>query len=260
MVSQIKHFVDFYPEYRIVVVNLALKSSKMADWSGNNFVANGDQNIIFLHYDAAAQHFSTISAIDEFVKQMGSVYKWCIDCSSYYSSTSSTQNCLCDLPDQEPKKRKFRACNHCGLDYAKGSTHICFHSLCHSCALPFKTDSNDMLYHRCPIFMNRKSMPGKFNDEPTYEFEDDWDLSESQRPYSLWVYDLESCLVPVSGTTPKFVLDEDGYFEKDGNSLKVIYRQKSKQVPNLVVYKNVFTGEQKCTNNMEVFMRDMLTL
>jgi len=45
---------------------------------------------------------------------------------------------------------------------------------------------------------------------------------------------LESSLVPVEETIPKYVLDKNGYLEKEDNGqIKVIERKKSKQVPNL---------------------------
>jgi hypothetical protein len=45
----------------------------------------------------------------------------------------------------------------------------------------------------------------------------------------------------------------------DGNFFKVVKRQKSTQVPNFVVYKNVFTGETRHTSDIGVFLRDMMT-
>jgi hypothetical protein len=138
LVSKIADFVKFYPTYRIIVVDLALKSSQRTDWKGKKYVADGEKNIIFLHYSTTDLHFSAISSINEFVKLKGSSYKWCFDCSSYYSMSSTFQNCYCDLPNQIPKKKKQSNCNHCGIDYAQGSKHICFHSQCHSCTLAFK--------------------------------------------------------------------------------------------------------------------------
>jgi hypothetical protein len=171
LVSQIGDFVAEYPTHRIVVVDLALKSSIMADWKGLEYVKNDDAKIVFLHYSTTDLHFSAISSIKEFVKRKGSTYKWCFDCSSYYSSASTTRNCYCDLPDQIPKPRKKLNCQHCGLDYSQGSKDICFHSQCQNCALAFEKKSDNMLLHRCPIFMGKKTMPVKFNGEPDFDFE-----------------------------------------------------------------------------------------
>jgi hypothetical protein len=63
----------------------------------------------------------------------------------------------------------------------------------------------------------------------------------------------------VEGTVPKYILDEDGYFAMESGALKVIHRRKSKQVPNLVVWKNVFTGELKESKDIAEFIRDMMT-
>lgn len=70
-----------------------------------------------------------------------------------------------------------------------------------------------------------------------YDNDDDSDDDSYQKPpYSLWVYDLESSLVPVEGTISSYCLDDNGYLQKKENGLiKVIQRQKSKQEPNLVV-------------------------
>ena len=40
LVSQIGDFVKFYPNFRIIVVDLALKSSKAADWKGEEYESN----------------------------------------------------------------------------------------------------------------------------------------------------------------------------------------------------------------------------
>jgi hypothetical protein len=258
LVSQISDFVKFYPNFRIVVVDLALKSSKATDWKGEGYEGNETNNIIFLQYSTTNLHFSAISSIKEFVKTMGGYYKWCMDCSTRYSSASGIQSCYCDLPNQIPKKRKQLNCQHCGIDYSQGSRHICFHSQCKSCALAFENNTDNMLRHRCPIFMSTRAKPSAFLNEPI----DDrvcGDQEDSKKQYALWVYDLESCLVPVEGTQPSYVLDNDGYFATNGEQVKVVYRQKSMQVPNLVVYKNVFTGERKQSNDISIFLRDMMT-
>ena len=52
LVSQIGDFVKEYPTHRIVVVDLALKSSQMADWKGVDYIANEEEKIVFLHYYA----------------------------------------------------------------------------------------------------------------------------------------------------------------------------------------------------------------
>ena len=240
---------------------MALKSSQCTDWKGVNYVPEEEKNNIFLHYSTTDLHFSAISSIKEFVIRKGSSYTWCFDCSSYYSLTSTLQNCYCDLPDQIPKKKRQSNCSHCGIDYAQGSKHICFHSQCHSCTLAFKKGSNNMLKHRCPVFMGTTTKPSKFIGEPEASFDEITEEEEefSKPQYCLWVYDLESCIVPVEGSIPSYVIDENGYFEMDGNTIKVVQRHKSKQVPNLVVYKNVFTGEMKRSKDISVFLRHMTT-
>ena len=42
LISQIEVFAKAYPTYRIVVVDLALKSSKTTDWKGAEYVKDGD--------------------------------------------------------------------------------------------------------------------------------------------------------------------------------------------------------------------------
>ena len=222
LVSQIGNFVKFYPNFRIIVVDLALKSSKATDWKGGNYENSEENNIIFLHYSTTNLHFSAISSIKEFVKTVGGYYKWCMECSTRYSGASALQSCYCDLPNQIPKKRKQINCQHCGIDYSQGSRHICFHSQCKSCALAFNKNTKNMLHHRCPIFMSIRAKPTPFLGEPIEEDDND-DQEDSKKQYALWVYDLESCLVPVEGTQPSYVLDNDGYFAMDGGQIKVVY-------------------------------------
>jgi hypothetical protein len=206
LVSQIGDFVKEFPEYRVVVADLVLKSSSRSDWRGEKYVASGEIKIIFLNYSCTESHFSTISSIKEFVAQKGKNYKWCLDCSSYYLSTSSLRNCHCNLPDQVPKPRKQLTCQHCAHDYSQGSKHICYHSQCHSCTLSFKNGSRDMLNHRCPLFMSTTVKPGEFLGEGTSTLKG----NSAQGQFALWVYDLESCIVAAEDTIPSYVVDE-GY-------------------------------------------------
>jgi hypothetical protein len=217
LVSQIGDFVQMFPQYRIIVVDLALKSSQASDWKGSDYFPNGAKSIIFLHYNTIDMHFSAISSIKEFVCRKGKDYNWCYDCSSYFTSASQFQNCYCHLPNQVPKKRKQMSCEHCGFDYRQGTRHICYHSQCRSCMLTFNNSTGGMLAHRCPIFMNVKSMPSKFLNEPSFLFEEDKDEELNLKPpFALWVYDLESCIVPVEGIIDSFAIDKNGYFAMDG--------------------------------------------
>jgi hypothetical protein len=57
LVSQIGDFVQIFPEYRIVIVDLALKSSQASDWKGSDYFPNGAKSIIYLHYNTIDMHF-----------------------------------------------------------------------------------------------------------------------------------------------------------------------------------------------------------
>ena len=222
LISQIADFVKVYTEYRIVVItNLVLKSSRHTDWSGVDYQPDCNKNIIYLYYNLADRHYSAISSIKEFVTMKGGSYKWCVACSTYYQSTTALQNCSCDLLDEVPKEKKRPLCSKCNECYSLGSKHICGHQVCHYCHLAFKTDSDEMLKHRCPVFMTSTTKPTTFLGDAfmdEYDNEDDTDDDSYQKPpYSLWVYDLESSLVPVEGTIPQYVLDDDGYLQKEEN-------------------------------------------
>ena len=250
--SELAQFLDHYPEYRIVVLNTIYKSSERTDWKGEEYIQDGIKNIIYLVH--RNDHYSLVSSVKEYLDgQKGRGYHWCEVCSTWM--TQANPVCSCNT-QRVPKRVPQKNCQHCGIDYSTGRKHTCFHKACKSCALLYDQNTTDMLNHRCPIFMKTNNLPGKFNNEPTYQFETE---SENKRPYDLYAYDIESCIVPVEGTVPSYILDSNGQFKLEGDNFLVVNRVKTTQIPNVIIYRNVFTNREYRTTDVNLFINFALS-
>lgn len=236
--AEIKEFVKQYKEYRVVVVNTITRSSSTHDFKGTRYVSNGDTNILYLYYHPHDHHFSAISSISEFIKsRKGRDFKWCHVCCSYTNSQ-------CECGTLQYRKTKQRNCEHCGLDYSCKIKHTCFVTKCKGCQMEFKNGS--LLQHRCPIFMNLSKTTLPFKGETDEEHE---------KQYALWAYDIESALVFEDMDVPSYQTDENGHFYPDHRFRNI---KRSTQVPNLVVWMNVFTKETHHSYSMDEFIQFML--
>jgi hypothetical protein len=247
LISQIPEFVKHFPEYRIVIVNTITKSSSTRDFKGENYIQNEEDKIIYLHHDVKNQHFIAINKIKAFARRKGPGYNWCINC-SFITTPAST--CQCGNITRAPTV--YKDCLHCGKSYSPTNKHTCYSKQCRGCHIPFNTEDDSMLYHRCPIFMSDSRVHKPFIGE------DDSDShSEAKNQYNLWVYDIESALIPTDMRIPSYDTDEDGYFPTEH---QITFVTQSLQVPNLVVWKNVFTKECHNSYSIDDFIEFMLTV
>lgn len=239
-IAQLKDFVQVFKEYRVVVVNTITRSSSSRDFKGPDYMPNGEAKILYLFYQPQDNHFTAISSIKEFIKhRKGRDFKWCFQCSTYTAT-----NCDCGTIQYRPVRQKN--CQHCGLDYSSKIKHKCFVSKCRGCQLEFKNKDNTFLYHRCPIFMNLSKPPLPFKGETD-------EVHEKQ--YALWAYDIESALVFEDQDIPSYQTDENGLFYPDHRFIDI---KRSTQVPNLVVWMNVFTKETHHSYSLDEFIQFML--
>lgn len=265
--TQLPQFLIDMPTYRIVVVQPSFKNSRNSDWKGSAYIQDGTNKIIYLYWDPTTSHYYGVKAPRALVARAknSQAYNWCSTCSEQYNGSAAGCSCMIAARDI-PFEHKRVNCEQCGENYAKGGRHRCFFTECHFCHLFVeKSDNNAALAaHRCPLYKPAKSL------KPRFEGENDFPLDEENKmcppenkATQLWVYDLESCIVPTLLTTnlgtldfelsddSKFMLDEEG-------APKCFEATRYDQIPNLVVYENVFTGERKHTDSMEEFLNFML--
>ena len=243
LVSQIPEFVKHFPKYRIVIVNTITRSSSTRDFKGVEYIEKDDEKIIYLHHDVQNHHFIAISKIKAFIRRRGPTYNWCIKCSCI---TTPFQSCHCGDISRTPAS--YKECLDCGKLYTSANKHSCFSKQCRGCQLSFSTKDDSMLHHRCPIFMNSSRSYKPFIGETE---------DELKNQYNLWVYDIESALIATDKTIPSYDTDEDGYFPLEH---QISFITQSFQVPNLVVWKNVFTKESHHSYSIDEFIEFMLTV
>ena len=246
--TSLKTFVDTYPEWRVVILQRVFSHHTPVEI----FAGEGFSKTIYLGYNIKDRHIMAISSAREYMKKGGGD-RWCDVCMTIQ------QSLVCKCGKLPYKPRKMKNCESCGVPFFNARDHQCDAQQCNSCHLFF--EKNEFTTHRCPIYRGRgmAKMPGAFLGED----EDDYDTDfHKDSEYNLFVYDLESCLVPMEGPEiPYYEVDERGYFKLNakGEIIRTVTRVKNMQVPNLVVWKNVFDGSEiRHSSSLKEFIEAML--
>jgi len=240
--SQVLDIVNIYQDYRVVIINFLMPSSAVDSRNGLNYCQDpSNTKIIYLYYDYTREHFAAVESPTKFIqtqlKQNSLI--WCHDCTSY----------RCDCNQPKPK-RKVDICHLCKLK-TYGVQHNCYHQSCNDCHLEYKA-GKEMNDHRCPI-RSKKTPPDFESGDP--------------KAKQLWAYDFESSITydPNDNSSFKFPTDSSGFYQFEEQipadnefTPRNTLAPSHKQVPNFVVYKNVFTGERRETESIREFLEDML--
>jgi len=265
--TEFSKFVQQYPQYRIVLLQPQLKQSQQ--FVGREytlpFETNPDRSFctstLFIYLDYKQNHYYRVINVNKFIQHQrkSSWIRFCQVCCVIYNRTSS---CHCiNEEDNHPyrKSNKAKNCEGCGKYCSNISQHKCFHSRCRTCS-QFIKQGIDLFSHRC-VVQDPRSKP------PILKYSDDgWVDEGTNRSKCLWVYDIEACLVLQEEERGKqldniYTTDTDGYFQTDDEGTLQFYTQdRFHQIPNLIVYKNVFHGQVKITRDINVFIRDMLEI
>lgn len=239
---------NIYLDYRIVILNYLMPSSEVDSANGSNYVEQpSNDKIIYLYYDYVEKHFCAVSSPQEFIRNqlVRNDLIWCHSCTSY--------KCYC-IELKPDRKRKL--CHECGKETYSLSQHNCFNQTCKYCHLEYKV-GRELSIHRCPLRANLNTIPKDFESDDT-------------KRRQLWAYDLESQIIIDANdkTSFEFETNEDGCYtfesddeETDPTAIKYPKHKvvpSHKQVPNFVVYKNVFTGERRETESIRTFLEDMM--
>lgn len=266
--SELPQFVAVHPTYRLVVIQPSFKNSRISDWKGSRYVQDEEQKIIHLYFHPETLHYYGVKAPMAFIRKQKNSrsYLWCHVCSQQYIREGP--GCACNDPEHAPVVvRKRVTCAECGETHAKNTKHRCNLTECHFCHMFFKKgrDLPNFGEHRCPLFKPSKSLKPRFEGENDFPLDAENKMEPPEnKSTQLWVYDLESCIVPTLLTANvgslDFELSDDAKFMLDDEGAPRCFEaRRYDQIPNLVVYQNVFTGELRQTSSMDEFLQFMLT-
>jgi len=213
---------------------------------------------LFVYLDYKQRHYYKVTNVNTFVQSIRStLFRFCQACCAVYNKTGSC-NCVNegDLLPYRPSSMA-KNCDNCGLYCSNIHQHQCFHSKCRGCSA-FVKQGIHLFSHRCVVQDPRKK-PNilKYSD-------DGWVDEGRGRSKELWVYDIEACLELKEEERGKkldhhYTTDDDGYFQTDEEGTLQFYTEdRYHQIPNLIVYKNVFHGTIKKTRDINTFIMDML--
>lgn len=264
--TELSKALDIFKQYRIVVIQPTFANSRTTDWAGTEYVKDGSNKIIYLYWHPEGRHYYGVKTPVAFMKgnKNSNSMCWCYDCSEQYKIGS--QKCLC-MEEVGPKLviKKRKECPECFATYASGHRHICFFTECHVCHMYFnKGTPQEYTQHRCPLYKPAKTLKPRFEGENDFPLDEENKMCPPDKSTQLWVYDLESCIIPTRLQTNlgtlDFTLDDDAKFMLDEESNPVFFEAtRYDQIPNLVCYQNVFTGEMRTTSSIEDFVQFMLT-
>jgi hypothetical protein len=249
---------------------------------------------IAIYYDIDKQHFIAIAAIQAFIRNFSlcSNRKFCDECYCTWDTFKVDDTCGCEAQEKRGKPRtlKRQICDQanggCGESFTNIWQHKCGKTKCHVCANYYDSDAGAS--HRCPLYRNPDTFLKIFEGDkriPNAKYVDE------ENPREFWSWDIESKMVPVPHhvqliyqfepdgsitqtedgqdmvidaiSTPitynGYKTDSNGHFIlKDGEFLTYDI-QKSSQVPDIVVCKNIYTNEIKQFTDFEQFVLFALT-
>jgi hypothetical protein len=242
--EEIMNYLPLIPDHRIVIIYPDTVSNSRDDMKGPEYVERGKQKILYLVIDRGNSHYSAIKSPRELYRNQYDLPwgLWCYSCSTFHASNNG---CKCGIVSK-PKKRKL-PCEHCKKN-TYGNKHHCDFTKCQLCWKIYKNGSRG---HRCPVWSNRDAstfLP--FIGQPG---------ANPKKSYNLIAWDLESSIVlSEKQMTMGFVEDENFRFIEGVNGPVYYEARLAEHVPNLIVAKNVWTGEQKKYPTVKDFIVDMV--
>lgn len=240
-VMQLQKFVDEYPEYRIMLLE------DDAYWIGKPFIGKDyiytdevgshrkrkDKTIYLFYAYGRTGHYAAVKEYIAFTKKLKHLRKThsyckvcCVPYHKRYTHVCGQTDVLKPVPlDREtscPKcKTKYRKLD----DHGNEQKHKCAYFNCLHCATTIKKGYEHV--HRCPLYILEKDFELDFTKTPCFN-SDGADVDDKEDvTVTLWAYDIESRMVDAVRGPPGF------------------QRSVKEHVANLLVAKNVYTGEQK---------------
>jgi hypothetical protein len=229
-------YLNNSPTNRIIYLDPKLQYPRI-DKSGTEYIYDGYKKIIFLYYDVQRQHTMLISKPKALIKRLNKNKQLCELCWQTYLHS-------CDCTPQEPKVYNVTSyCSTCNSNIYEYKKHFCIQSACQLCLNVLDKETMDT--HRCPITKVKPKKESPFIGEE----------GETKDSYNLIVYDLESCLKVTQLKTTHFTESPEFQFNTETEYTEVF---RNEQTPNLVVWKNVFTGVIKHSTDIKKFIEEMI--
>lgn len=275
LIDDLRQFVDLdrFSDCRVVVVMPNATSSACMEYRGSRYVYDAEETsrTIYL-YLGFNRHYCCVKSPAELVSacrgNSGGGYMWCHRClSNFQRRLGHTCEDIADDPDQDvdavhilppaKKRRTNITCHLCGLSMNPDNErhHSCGKMKCKICHLYYDRGTRG---HRCPLYTDQFETPSR----PFVTCDAEADTKGKR--YAVWVYDIESHLVPVEdgprSTTTVFKSTESGEFERTGTGqIRTYTVQAQDQVPNLICYRNVFDvrSPTRIAYSLEQFLNDM---
>lgn len=230
-------YLKHSPTNRMIYLSPITKKP-LLDESGTEYIQDGFKKIIFLYYSHENQHACLISFPKNFVRTTDCAKMLCEICFSKYNLHNP-----CPCLDKPKIPYPTKQCLDCNQNIYRGKRHFCDQTACQNCTNFL--DKETMRTHRCPIIKEKPKKEVPFIGEE----------GETEDSYNLFVYDLESCLKPTLLKTSDFADTPTHQFTIETECTEVF---RNEQIPNLVVWKNVFTGVLKHSTNIMDFINEML--
>lgn len=250
-------YVDVYPEYRLTIVIQSINcydrhTKAGAQYSfesvdGKKLSPACKKKTLYVVWDANTNHYgctrSPLTPRNAILHSHRMAF--CHKCVTCYNIAKT---CNCDLQIEKPKPPPI-VCATCKQKpcISSGCTRQC-----RLCGTSFKKGYNreDGEGHRCLIY---------------YEPNEDTNFNETaadSKYYNLWVYDLEA-RTTVTFTDSTYFLKENNEFVLENEEYVVATRRMEMQKVNMVVYRNVFTNEEKVLfgdDALKLFITEMLQI
>ena len=235
---EFQKFVEVYPKYRVTL--LLNKENVFRDhtFEGKEYDASCLQEkcegtprfTIYIVFDQQ-HYFPVYSPARYFVTERNSnAHMFCHTCVELYHGKNTVHECgNWMLDEKNESKPRIRTCEYCGQKYT--GTCNCNTVKCHNCQTGIKKNQT----HRCILL--EKNSNKEFYTEGV----------QDGKKVALWVYDIESRIHITKETLTmqqiaEFETDDEDYFTGDIDLYDFDAREHK---ANLIVLKNVFTGEMK---------------
>lgn len=232
----IESFVKAYPEYRVTVLTLGAVNKfanqtfegKLFDTTELDSPNNVKSKVVYLGLEN--MHYFPVASPLLYKRRLYNTktIMFCHHCVEYAREGEHS----CDPTIQPPRKKRVKKCLYCSQSYTNKCS--CDMSHCGYC----RTTHDRKDGHRCMVMKTKEAR----KDKQSFATED-----SGGQLYALWAYDLEARVerrTTVVKEIQEFEMDTDYLFTGDTIELQEMYAVNGHKA-NLVVAKNVYSGEQK---------------
>lgn len=237
---EFQKFVECYPKYRVTLLLNRDNVFRDHTFEGAEFDADVLQStsfdgtpspyVLYIVFDQ--QHYFPVYSPARYfqLERNSKAYTFCHSCIELYQGKNTNHECGNWMLEQKDNPiPRIRTCTYCGQKY----THKCDCAMvtCINCQAGVERDAS----HRCILLEQEKEQEFYMGGV------------QDGKKVALWVYDIESRIhITKESLTmqqiSEFETDDEDYFTGD---IQVYDFDAREHKANLIVLKNVFTGEMK---------------